>query len=371
MTRGRSIARAPSPGRDWTRYDSYRPANRGQSRSGLHSRAGSPTRSQRSQSKARSPVRGRSKSRARNASRARSKSRPVRRTMTMGDFVPRARTRSPSRKRRHYTTDDSDVEDYSDSFTDHSTRKRRRTSSRKQRRSSEHSDSALETSEESDESTLTSDVPLSRGKRLPSMASTHMDAGARLQGPIADRMRELDRLTTKLTVRQNKVEITCRKMMRTQAKLKAEILALQTSFSSPSKLGKADSPTPVHNSASVSRVLNGSSSTDSDNAVVPAPMYRPVERIETGVKKLYADVPGRNVSSTKGYRRVFEVSGPSVPVSSQAEMSALVIGDNNVFSSAFAGLRPRMMVLNPFSHKTTFDGIAAVVAMDGYVLNVI
>ena len=357
VTRGRSAARAPSAGRDWTRYDSYRPAERGQSRSGRQSRAGSPTRSQRS------PVRGRSKSRARNASHARSKSRPVRRTMTMGNFVPR----SPSRKRRHYSTDDSDFDDDSASFTDHSTRKRRRPSSRKRRHSPEEGDSALETSEESDESTLTSDVPLSKRRRLPSVASSHMDASARLQGPIADRMLELDRLTTKLKVRQNKVEITYRKMMRTQANLKAEILALQSSFSNPSKTSKTDSLTPVHNAASVSRVLNGSSSTDSDNAVVPAPTYRPVERIETGVKASHADTPGRNVSSTKGYRRVFDASGPSVPVSSQAVMSALLIGGNNLFSNAFGGLRPRMMVLNPFSHKTAFDGIAAVAAMDGYV----
>ncbi|GJJ71882.1 hypothetical protein EMPS_04239 [Entomortierella parvispora] len=375
VTRGRSTVRAPSAGREWSRYDSYRPSERARSRSRARSPARtsarnpekSPTRNPAGgHSKPSSPVRGRSKSRARNASRAqsraRSKSRPVRRTMTMGHFVPRAHTRSPSRKRRRYSsTDDSDFDDDSDSFTDHSTRRRKR-ASRKRRRSSEDSDSALETSEESDD-TLASDAPLSKRKK----ASSHMDASARLQGPIADRMIELDRLTTKLTVRRNKVDLTCRKIMRTQAKLKAEILALHLSLSSSNGMIRADSPVHVHATASTSRTLAGSSSTDSDNAVVPVPAYRHAERIETGVKLSSVDNRPRNLSPAKGYRRVFEVSGPSCPVSSQSEMSALIIGGNTVFNSAFGTSRPRMMVLNPFSHGTVFDGIAAVAAMDGSV----
>lgn len=62
---------------------------------------------------------------------------------------------------------------------------------------------------------------------------------------------------------------------------------------------------------------------------------------------------------------MFETSGPSVPLVCQSAMTALVLRESSVFTSAFSGKRPRSMVLNPFSHNTVFDGIAAVSAMDG------
>jgi hypothetical protein len=66
-----------------------------------------------------------------------------------------------------------------------------------------------------------------------------------------------------------------------------------------------------------------------------------------------------------GFRRVFEKSTYTLPVSTQANLTVLSLGTKKVFESFFGGRRPGYVQINPFSHQTQFEGIAASSSMDG------
>lgn len=65
-----------------------------------------------------------------------------------------------------------------------------------------------------------------------------------------------------------------------------------------------------------------------------------------------------------GFRRVFEKSTYTLPIGTQPTLAVLSVGPGNVLEGAF-GRKPRPMAINPFSHQTQFDGIAASSSLDG------
>ncbi|KAG0046890.1 hypothetical protein BGZ83_007965 [Gryganskiella cystojenkinii] len=360
----------------------------------------------------------------------------MRRTMSMGHFVPRPYERSLSRpKRRRYnsSSDSGDAwgsESDEAQFTDWSTssRKKSRSRSRPERRPSKRrrnrapsSSSDMHSSEESENSALESDVPLSKLKEKTNAATekatSQSDPATRLQGPIKEMMTEMDRLTSKCVTRMTKLERTFKKLYRTQSLLKNEIRELNKEVgssasrmnnttlatmlspssgqnttpsatrrappaaSSPLSIGGGlstfdPSRVPTYTPTPVQPVLVNAPPVHVPSPAQPAtvPVYRPNDRAapapvttppSTEIVQVI-EAPKRTISLTEGYKRVFEAVGPSVPLSSQQAMTALVTGGHNVFAGAF-GRRPRAMVLNPFSHQTAFDGIAAASDMDGYI----
>lgn len=65
-----------------------------------------------------------------------------------------------------------------------------------------------------------------------------------------------------------------------------------------------------------------------------------------------------------GYRRVFERSSYNLPIGKEKVLAVLSIVSKNVHEKAF-GKKPRPMAINPFSHSTQFEGIAASSSLDG------
>ncbi|KAF9348952.1 hypothetical protein BGX34_002137 [Mortierella sp. NVP85] len=68
-----------------------------------------------------------------------------------------------------------------------------------------------------------------------------------------------------------------------------------------------------------------------------------------------------------GFRRVFENSTYVLPISTQESLTVLSFGAKKVFESVFGGRRPGYVEINPFSHQTQFEGIAASSSMDGNI----
>ncbi|KAF9954417.1 hypothetical protein BGZ65_004023 [Modicella reniformis] len=68
-----------------------------------------------------------------------------------------------------------------------------------------------------------------------------------------------------------------------------------------------------------------------------------------------------------GYMRVFEKSTYHLPIAAHHNLAILSLENKNVFEGVFRERRPSSMEINPFSHQTQFEGIAASSSLDGSI----
>ncbi|KAK3811998.1 MAG: WD40-repeat-containing domain protein [Benniella sp.] len=375
--RGRSKSRAASRERDRGRSKS-RARSKERDRGRSKSRAGSRERD-------RDRDRGRSKSRARSTARHRSMSRPRVSVVTMGEFT-RKRARSPSRSRRKGDSDedqsDSDLDSLSSASDDYlyRTRSGRSYGHRKKRRylSSDSSDNSSDISDnDSDDTTMTrkSRPDLTRAG-LPS------DPMMRFNGPLTDMITKMGVVMEACTSQSEKLMAKVRKLETIKKKIDREMKELgkelrvqkmQGSGSGSPQIGQSEvvaaggpgyfqdlsrpfGPVPVP--PSLKPVASGSGGGSSSSGMVT---LRIPPNVDHGASHAF---PHPRAS---GFRRVFEKSTYTLPVSTQANLTVLSLGTKKVFESFFGGRRPGYVQINPFSHQTQFEGIAASSSMDGNI----
>ncbi|CAO3569451.1 unnamed protein product [Mortierella alpina] len=362
--RGRSRSRSRDRGRSKSRAYSL---ERGRSKGRAHSRD-----------------RGRSKSRARSKSRLRSRSRPVRRIITMGDYVSASkRARSRSRARSKYDSFESSDSSLSDSsYYDYRSKgSRHRKRARYYSVSSDSDVSDGESSLASDDSGLISDAPLAQHRVRPSSRATaNSDPAERLNGPVKLMQVEMDQLTDKFATRMHKLGLTFRKMKTLSKRIKYEMRELNKELTHHKEHAGPQDETALA-SVSTPKIYSGqaASSVASTNGtpralepIPPPPSLIPVSssgKARAGDSVSYDRVAKRAFPHPRasGYMRVFEQSQYTLPIANQPVMAVLSITSRTVHEKAFAGRSSRPMVLNPFSHQTEFDGIAAASALDGYI----
>ncbi|KAF8938041.1 hypothetical protein BGZ58_001679 [Dissophora ornata] len=302
--------------------------------------------------------------------------------------------------------------------------RRGRGDNRKKRRyryymSSESDESILNTTDESEGNALDSDMPLalhkSRLDPLPSSRATlNSDPSMRLDGPMTEMMNKMNGLVEKCTSRMDKLKATLRKMdvinrrfnaemrelrdeLRIQKMQPAAAFAPQSTPESP-QIGQTGtsqrSGAPRSRTSSIqseivaSSGIGGSqSAARAPDPVPPPPSLKPVSggprvKTEDNAHKIVDSgmvtirmpaAPDRAVQQafpqprSAGYRRVFDRSAYQLPIACQPTMAVLSEGHKTIHDRVFGGRRPNPMEINPFSHQTPFDGIAATSSLDGSI----
>ncbi|KAG0238287.1 hypothetical protein BGX31_003318 [Mortierella sp. GBA43] len=296
----------------------------------------------------------------------------------MGEFT-RKRPRSPSMSR--YGDDDSS--NFSDSLTASSasdddryrSRSGKGSRRRKKRRYSDvlSSDSSSSSEGSSDDGS-DSDLLLSRRKLPTSRASVVSDPMSRFNGPLTEMMAQMSTVMDKCTTRADKLMAKVKKLESLKKKIDVEMrelgkeLRMQRNSGSP-QIGQSEvvaaggpgyfqnlsrDPLPIPPSLKpVSINANGSSSSNGGSS-------------SSSSHLLPDDSHAFPHPRASGFRRVFEKSTYSLPIGTQPTLAVLSVGPMNVFEKAF-GKKPRPMEINPFSHQTQFDGIAASSSLDGHI----
>ncbi|KAF9966264.1 hypothetical protein BGZ70_002849 [Mortierella alpina] len=302
----------------------------------------------------------------------------------MGDYVSASkRARSRSRARSKYDSFESSDSSQSDSsYYDYRSKgSRHRKRARYYSVSSDSDASDGESSLESDESGLISDAPLAHHRVRPSSRATaNSDPAERLNGPVKLMQVEMDQLTDKFATRMHKLGLTFRKMKTLSKRIKYEMRELNKELSHQKQQAGPQDDTALA-SVSTPKIYSGQAATSVSSTngtpralepIPPPPSLIPVSssgKMKAGEPVSYDRVAKRAFPHPRasGYMRVFEQSQYTLPIANQPVMAVLSITSRTVHEKTFAGRSSRPMVLNPFSHQTEFEGIAAASALDGYI----
>ncbi|KAF9284222.1 hypothetical protein BGZ68_004826 [Mortierella alpina] len=305
----------------------------------------------------------------------------------MGDYVASSK-RARSRSRARSTYDSSDFTDSSQSDSSYYDYRSKGSRHRKRARYSRYSVSSDseasdgESSLESDDSGLVSDVPLAQHRVRPSSRATaNSDPVERLNGPVKLMQVEMDQLTDKFATRMHKLGLTFRKMKTLSKRIKYEMRELNKELAHQKQQAGQNQDDTALAPSSTQKMYSGpaASSVPTTNGnpralepIPPPPSLIPVPssgKMKAGESANYDRVAKRAFPHPRasGYMRVFEQSQYTLPIANQPVMAVLSITSRTVHEKTFAGRSSRPMVLNPFSHQTEFDGIAAASALDGYI----
>lgn len=189
----------------------------------------------------------------------------------------------------------------------------------------------------------------------------------------------MDQLTDKFATRMHKLGLTFRKMKTLSKRIKYEMRELnkelahqkqQTGQNQDDTALAPSSTQKMYSGQAASSVASTNGTPRALDPIPPPPSLIPVPssgKMKAGESANYDRVAKRAFPHPRasGYMRVFEQSQYTLPIANQPVMAVLSITSRTVHEKTFAGRSSRPMVLNPFSHQTEFDGIAAASALDG------
>ncbi|KAF9181609.1 hypothetical protein BGZ51_005301 [Haplosporangium sp. Z 767] len=279
-------------------------------------------------------------------------------------------------------SDSSFLDSNSDSDRSRHISRSKKSHRRKRRRYYRDSSDSSETelSDESRDSDVLSKYRKRRHGRLSSSRSMlSSEVAVKVNGPIGDMLKRIDRLGEKFIAGMVEQEKRFCKIQSLNRKVYAELLELcKVSSELSGNVNRAGEQGQIVYPRGISQHRSGPAIHD-QRAMEPIPPPRSLQPVSSNEAGDDSNTLDRSLTLGRlaqryfphpraaGYKRVFEKSGYNLPIANQPTMAVLSIKSKTVHEQVFGGRRPRPFHLNPFSFQTKFEGIAATSSLDGSI----